>query len=57
MITLINWVRLRNRVAQWLYKPVLPKPNYLSEDAVSFLDELDKAVEEKITPLLADLFN
>ena len=54
---LINWARLRNRVAQLLYRPVVPKPSYLSEDALSFLDALDKAVEEKITPLLDDLFD
>ena len=53
----INWARLRNRVAQWLYKPIVPRPSYLSEEALSFLDELDKAVEDKITPLLEDLFD
>ena len=54
---LINWVRLRNSMAQWLYRPIVPKPSYLSEDALSFLDALDKTVEEKITPLLDELFD
>jgi hypothetical protein len=51
-------IRLRNRLLQLFYKPNRRpgKPRYISADALSFFDELDKKLEEKITPLLNDLF-
>jgi hypothetical protein len=50
-------LRLRNRLRQLFYKPVIKKPRFISAAAVSFFDELDKTLEEKLTPLFDDLFN
>ena len=49
--------RLRNRLLQFFYKPNKRKSRFVSDSAWEFLDELDKKVEEKITPFLASLFD
>lgn len=49
-------IRLRNRLLQFFYKPIKAKPRYISAEAMSFLDDLDKALEEKCAPLFADFF-
>ncbi|MCL2204676.1 MAG: hypothetical protein FWB88_12140 [Defluviitaleaceae bacterium] len=49
-------IRLRNRLLQMLYKPRKGESRYVSTEARSFLDDLDKKINEKITPLLASLF-
>ncbi|MCL2603759.1 MAG: hypothetical protein FWD90_04710 [Defluviitaleaceae bacterium] len=49
-------IRIRNRLLQFLYKPVKSKPRFISAECLSFLDDLDKRVEEKVTPLLESLF-
>ena len=53
---LTNRIRLRNRLLQFFYKPRKSKPRFVSADALSFLEELEEQLEEKIAPLLADLF-
>jgi hypothetical protein len=50
-------IRLRNRLLQLLYKPAKGKTRFISAEASSFLDDLNKRLEEKITPLLAGLFD
>jgi hypothetical protein len=49
-------IRLRNRLLQFFYKPYKGKTRFISAEALSFLDDLDKKLEEKITPLLDSLF-
>ena len=50
-------IRIRNRLLQKLYKPrKSPSKFFASEKAIKALDEIDKSISEKITPLLSDLF-
>lgn len=48
--------RIQNRVLQAMYRPKLSRSRLISKGALSFFDDLEKALEEKITPLLSDLF-
>jgi len=51
-------IRIRNRLLQHLYRPRAgSKSRFLSAETLAAFDELDKAVEKKITPLLADFFD
>ena len=47
-------IRIKNRLLQAMYRPrvtsIIPSYTWLA------LDEIDKRIEEKITPLLAELF-
>jgi len=47
--------RIQNRILQATYRPRVNRINFISGDALSFLDELDTEINEKITPLLAEL--
>ena len=51
-------VRIRNRLLQLFYKPRRNKNGFfaLSDQALSALDEIDRRINEEITPLLSDLF-
>jgi len=53
---LYNHKRLKNRILQAMYRPKVSRSRLLSGDALSFIDELDRRIEEKITPLLSELF-
>ncbi|MCL2189565.1 MAG: hypothetical protein FWC16_10780 [Defluviitaleaceae bacterium] len=56
MFTVSYRIRLRNRLLQMMYRPKIRRARFISAEAYSFLDELDKRIEEKVTPLLRDLF-
>jgi len=45
--------RIQNRILQAMYRPRTSR--LISISALSFLDELDTEIDEKITPLLAEL--
>jgi len=47
--------RIQNRILQAMYRPKVSRNRFLSGDALSFLDEIDNEIDEKITPLLAEL--
>jgi len=49
-------IRIRNRILQKFYKPRRGKCSFISAQALSALDEIDRRIEEQITPLLSDLF-
>ncbi|MCL2378701.1 MAG: hypothetical protein FWC77_06220 [Defluviitaleaceae bacterium] len=48
-------IRIRNRILQKLYKP-MRKNRFITGRALSALDEIDRRIEETITPLLSELF-
>jgi len=51
---------MQNRILQAMYRPKISRNrlglSLISGNALSFLDELENTLEEKITPLLSDLF-
>jgi hypothetical protein len=47
---MFNKTRLKNKILQIFYRPRISSKN------ISFFDELEKNIEEKITPLLEDFF-
>jgi len=49
-------VRIRNKLLQKLYKPKRSKSSFITTKAMSALDEIDRHIEEKVTPLLSELF-
>ena len=49
-------IRIRNRVLQKLYRPRKGRRRFLTAQALCALDEIDRRIEEKITPLLSELF-
>jgi len=49
-------IRIRNRILQKLYKPRRGKSRFISTQALSALDELNRRIEEQITPLLSEIF-
>jgi len=53
---LYNRHRIKNRILQAMYRPRVSRGNFISPNALSFLDELETALEEKISPLLDELF-
>jgi len=53
---LYNTKRIKNRILQALYRPKAAQYNFFPAEMLSFIDELDIRIEEKITPLLEDLF-
>ena len=57
---LYNRKRMQNRILQAMYRPKISRNrlglSLISGNALSFLDELENTLEEKITPLLSDLF-
>ena len=53
---LYNRKRIKHRILQAMYRPKVPHRRFMSGNALAFLDDLENALEEKITPLLSDLF-
>jgi len=53
---LYNTKRLKNRILQAMYRPKSAQYNFFSHDAMSFMDELERRIEEKITPLFDEIF-
>jgi len=49
-------IRIRNRILQKLYKPRRGKSRFIPAQAMEALEEIDRRIEETITPLLSDLF-
>jgi len=50
-------IRIRNRILQKLYRPRRKQSfSFISDQALSALDEIDRRIEEQITPLLSELF-
>jgi len=49
-------IRIRNKLLQKFYKPKRSKSRLITTQAMSVLDEIDRHIEEKITPLLSELF-
>jgi len=48
-------IRIKNRLLQAMYRPRAKR--ILPTDALRALDEIDKRIDEKITPLLSELFD
>ena len=51
-----NRYRFRNRILQMMYRPQRSKSRFFSQDAIDALKEIDRRIEEDITPLLSGLF-
>ncbi|MCL2386310.1 MAG: hypothetical protein FWC89_02055 [Defluviitaleaceae bacterium] len=51
-------MRLRNKLLQAFYRPRAARTGLLDvpSKTLSVFDELENSIEEKITPLLSDLF-
>jgi len=49
-------IRIRNRILQKLYKPRRTRSRFITTQAISALEEIERRIEEQITPLLSDLF-
>ena len=49
--------RIKNRILQAMYRPKQPGRSLFSGDALGFLDELEQRIEEKVAPIIDDLFN
>ncbi|MCL2406123.1 MAG: hypothetical protein FWC92_11350 [Defluviitaleaceae bacterium] len=50
-------IRIQNRILQKLYKPRRGKSRFITTQALSALEEIDRHIQEKITPLLSELFD
>ncbi|MCL1786878.1 MAG: hypothetical protein FWG38_02725 [Defluviitaleaceae bacterium] len=53
---LYNRKRMRHRILQVMYRPKVSHGRFISGGALAFLDDLENALEEKVTPLLSDFF-
>ena len=53
---LYNHRRIKNRILQAMYRPRTSRKRFISGDALSFFDELEQRLEEKIAPIWDDLF-
>ena len=49
-------IRIRNRILQKFYRPGRSKSRFISAQAIAALEELDRRIEEEITPLLSEIF-
>ena len=49
--------RLRNRILQALYRPRRFHRQFVPTGTLDVLEEIDKGIEEHITPLLSDFFS
>ena len=49
-------IRIKNRLLQMFYRPRRKQGRILNARTMSVLDELDRHIEEEITPLLSGLF-
>jgi len=50
---MLNSKRIQNRILQLMYRP--KQKSTLPLGALDFLKDLDEVIEEKITPLLAEI--
>ena len=48
-------IRIRNRILQKFYRPRRGK-SLISAQAIAALEEIDRRIEEDITPLLSEIF-
>lgn len=53
---LYNTKRIKNRILQALYRPKSAQYNFLPPEALTFIGELDRRIDEEITPLLNEIF-
>ena len=51
-----NRYRFRNRILQLLYRPRRGKSRFFSQETIDALNEIDRRIEEEITPFLSGLF-
>jgi len=49
-------IRIRNRILQKLYRPRRSKNRFITAQAIAALEEIDRRIEENITPLLSEIF-
>ena len=49
-------IRIRNRILQRLYRPRRGKSRFFTAQVIAALEEIDRRIEEEITPLLSELF-
>ena len=49
-------IRIRNRILQMLYRPRRGRSRFITAQAISALEEIDRRIDEEITPLLSGLF-
>ncbi|MCL2571905.1 MAG: hypothetical protein FWE11_05835 [Defluviitaleaceae bacterium] len=49
-------IRIKNKILQKLYRPRRTKIPFFTIQAMEALEEIDRRIEEKITPLLSELF-
>ena len=47
---------LQNRLLQALYRPKSRQNSLISKEANTFFDEIENALDEKVSPLLSDFF-
>jgi len=52
----LNRYRIQNRILQKLYRPRRGKGRLFTSHTWSALDEIERRIEEEITPLLSGLF-
>ncbi|MCL2047130.1 MAG: hypothetical protein FWG87_00240 [Defluviitaleaceae bacterium] len=55
----MSYIRLRNRLLQAFYRPFSAQRKglfSLPSETLSIFDELDKRIEENISPLFSELF-
>jgi len=49
-------IRIKNRLLQKLYRPRRRSTRFLTADALQALEEIDRRIEEAVTPFLDDFF-
>jgi len=52
----INRYRIRNRILQKLYRPRRGQGRFFTSQILASIDEIERRIEEEITPLLSELF-
>ena len=49
-------IRIKNRILQMLYRPKRGQSRFFTAHTIAALEEIDRRIEEEITPLLSGLF-
>jgi len=49
-------IRIKNRILQKLYRPRRRNTRFLTTEVLQALDEIDRRIEEVITPFMDDIF-
>jgi len=52
----LNRYRIRNRILQQFYRPRRGRGRFFTSQTLSALDEIERRIEEEITPLLSGIF-